>query len=213
MGLEENESGHIGVFLGVLILTLLLPYLSWIELGGGADGVVRTTMRGRSRVLLTQYAVYFLTAVLLFGSICAEDAAKIFGQFGSYGLAEATENISQLDGFLSGCSVGGYLVLIYTLRLLGVAFAALLIMACMYLSRDYLSTVLLCGVLLVIPNLLFMNGFSFMQGYFMNAFLQGEEFLMLFRNGEVGIVLLILLQVGLCVGASFWILRKEVKRR
>lgn len=213
MGLEENESGHIVVFLGVLILTLLLPYLSWIELGGGADGVVRTTMRGRSRVLLTQYAVYFLTAVLLFGSLCAEDAAKIFGQFGGYGLVETTENISQLGGFLSHCSVGGYLVLVYALRLFGVALAALFIMACMYLCRDYLSTVLLCGVLLVIPGLLFMSGFSFMRGYFMNAFLQGEEFLMLFRNGEAGIVLLILLQVGLCVGASFWILRKEVKRR
>lgn len=213
MGLEENESGHIGVFLGVLILILLLPYLSWIELGGGADGVVRTTMRGRSRVLLTQYAVYFLTAVLLFGSLCAEDAAKIFGQFGGYGLAEATENISQLGGFLSGCSIGAYLAVVYALRLLGVALAALLVMACMYLCRDYLSTVLLCGVLLVIPNLLFMNGFSFMRGYFMNAFLQGEEILLLFYHKEVGIILLILLQVGLCVGASFWILRKEVKRR
>lgn len=213
MGLEENESGHIGVFLGVLILILLLPYLSWIELGGGADGVVRTTMRGRSRVLLTQYAVYFLTAVLLFGSLCAEDAAKIFRQFGGYGLAEATENISQLGGFLSGCSIGAYLAVVYALRLLGVALAALLVMACMYLCRDYLSTVLLCGVFLVIPNLLFMNGFSFMRGYFMNALLQGEEFLTLFRNGEVGIILLILLQVGLCVGASYWILRKEVKRR
>lgn len=213
MGLEENESGHIGVFLGVLILILLLPYLSWIELGGGADGVVRTTMRGRSRVLLTQYAVYFLTAGLLFGSLCAEDAAKIFGQFGGYGLAEATENISQLGGFLSGCSVGGYLAVVYALRLLGVALAALLVMACMYLCRDYLSTVLLCGVLLVIPNLLFMNGFSFMRGYFMNALLQGEEILLLFYHKEVGIILLILLQVGLCVGASFGILRKEVKRR
>lgn len=213
MGLEENESGHIGVFLGVLILILLLPYLSWIELGGGADGVVRTTMRGRSRVLLTQYVVYFLTAVLLFGSICAEDAAKIFGQFGGYGLAEATENISQLGGFLSGCSIGAYLAVVYALRLLGVALAALLVMACMYLCRDYLSTVLLCGVLLVIPNLLFMNGFSFMRGYFMNALLQGEEILLLFYHKEVGIILLILLQVGLCVGASFGILRKEVKRR
>lgn len=213
MGFEENESGHIGVFLGVLILTLLLPYLSWIELGGGADGVVRTTMRGRSRVLLTQYAVYFLTAVLLFGSICAEDAAKIFGQFGIYGIAETAENISQLGGFLPHCSVGGYLVIVYVLRLLGVALAALFIMACMYLCRDYLSAVLLCGGLLVIPGLLFVNGFSFMRGYFVNAFLQGEEFLMLFRNREVGTILLILLQVGLCVGVSFWILRKEVKRR
>lgn len=213
MGIEENESGRIGVFLGILILTLLLPYLSWIELSGGADELVRTTMQGRGRLLLTQYAVYFLAAVLLFGSICAEDAVKIFGQFGSYGMTQSAGNISQLGGFLSGCSVGGYLIIVYALRMLGAALATLLAMACMYRCRDYLSTVLMCGIFLVIPDMLFMNGFSFMRGYFMNAFLQGEEFLMLICHREIGAILLILLQTSLCIGVSFRILRKEVKRR
>lgn len=213
MGLAENESGHINVFLGLLILTLILPFLSRIELSGGADGLVRTTAGGRSRLLKLQYAVYFLVAALLFGSICVEDAAEIFGQFGCYGMSQGAGNIRQLDGFLSGCSVGVYLLIIYIIRLIGVAMAALFAMACLYRCRDYLSAVLLCGVFLVIPDLLFVNGFSFMRGYFVNALLHGEECLLLTQNGKFGTILLVLLQMGLCIGWSFRTLRKEVKRR
>jgi len=213
MGLAENQSGHIKVFLGLLILTLLLPFLSWIELSGGADGLVRTTAGGRSRLLKLQYAVCFLVAVLLFGSICAEDAAEIFRQFGSYGMWQAAGNIRQLGGFLADCSLGVYLMLVCVIRLLGVAMAALFAMACLYRCRDYQSAVLLCGMFLVIPELLFMNGFSFMRGYFMNALLQGEECLLLIHNRNFGTILLILLQTGLCTGWSLMVLGKEVNRR
>lgn len=213
IGLKENESGRIGVFLGILILTILLPYLSWIELDGGADKLIRTTIRGRGRALRTQYAAYLLTAVLLFGSICMEDVFKILGQFGSYGIAQAAGNISQFAGPLSSGSIAGCLVLIYVFRLLGTALTVLLAMACLYRCRDYLTAVLLCGIFLVLPHILFMNGFSFMRGYFMNALLQGEELLLLISRGEVGAILLIVLQAGLCVGVSLGILRKEVKRQ
>ena len=213
MGLAENESGHINVFLGLLILTLILPFLSWIDLSGGADGLVRTTAGGRSRLLKLQYAVCFLVAALLFGSVSAEDAAEILRQYGSCGLLQAAGNISQLEGFLSGCSVGAYLLLVYVIRLLGVATAALFSMACLYRCRDYLSAVLMYGMFLVLPDLLFMNGFSFMKGYFINALLHGEECLLMIRDGEAVTILLVLLQMGLCIGWSFGILRKEVKRR
>lgn len=213
LGLKENDSGRIGVFLGILLLATLLPYLSWIELGGGADQLIRTAMGGRGRALLAQYAAYFLTAVLLFGSICAEDAAKILGQFGSYGITQNVGNISQFEGFFSDSSIAGCLVLIYIFRLLGTALAVLLAQALLYRSRDYLNTVLLCGIFLVLPHILFMNGFSFMRGYFMNALLQGEEFLLMIGRGEIGTILLILLQAGLCVGVSLGILRKEVNCR
>lgn len=213
MGLADNQSGHINVFLGLLILTLILPFLSWIDLSGGADGLIRTTAGGRSRLLKLQYAVCLLVAFLLFGSVCAEDAAEILRQYGSYGILQAAGNISQLGGFLSDFSVGAYLLLIYAVRLLGAATAALFSMACLYRSRDYLSAVLMYGMFLVLPDLLFMNGFSFMKGYFMNALLHGEEFLLLIRDGEAVTVLLVLLQMCLCAGWSFGVLRKEVNRR
>ena len=213
MGLAENESGHNNVFLGLLTLTLILPFLSWIELSGGADGLLRTTAGGRSRLLKLQYVVCLLVAVLLFGSVCAEDAAEVLGQYGSYGILQSAGNISQLGGFLSGCSVGGYLMLVYVVRLLGVATAALFSMACLYRCRDYMSAVLLYGLFLVLPELLFINGFSFMKGYFLNALLQGEECLLMIRNGEAAALLLILLQMCLCAGWSFGILRREANRR
>lgn len=213
LGIEENESGRVAVFLSILFLTLFLPALSWIELGGGADGLIRTTVRGRSRLLGMQYLVYFVIAAALFGCVCVEDMAKIFEQFGNYGLVQAAGNISRLDGFLSGCNVGVCLIFVYAIRLFGVALVTLFVMACMYRCRDYLSTVFLCGAFFVIPYVLFMKGFSFMKGYFVNAFLLGEEFLGLIRQGRTGMICLIILQVGLCIGWSLRVLRKEVKRR
>lgn len=213
LGLKENESGRTGVFLSILLMTILLPYLSWVELGGGADELVRTARGGRGRALRTQYAVYFLLAVLIFGSICAEDTAVILRQFGSYGMTQAAGNMSQFEGLLSGSSIAGCLVLIFVLRLLGTALAVLLAQALLYRCRDYLKAVLLCGILLVLPCLLFMSEISFMSGYFMNAFLQGDIFLLMISRGEIGSILSVLLQTVLCVGAALGILRKEVKRR
>lgn len=121
--------------------------------------------------------------------------------------------MSQFEGLLSGSSIAGCLVLIFVLRLLGTALAVLLAQALLYRCRDYLKAVLLCGILLVLPCLLFMSEISFMSGYFMNAFLQGDIFLLMISRGEIGSILSVLLQTVLCVGAALGILRKEVKRR
>ena len=213
LGVEENKPGRRAVFFGILLLTLLLPALSWIELGGGADGLVRTTARGRGRLLWVQYGVSFTAAVVLLGCVCGEDTAKTFEQFGSWGLTQTAGNISRLEGFLSGCSLWLLLAIIWFVRLLGCGAAALFAMACMYRCRDYLSTVFLFGGFLAVPYVLFMQGFSFMRGYFLNALLSGEEFLSLIRQGRGGTIVLLFLQLGVCVVWSLGILRKEVKRR
>ncbi|MGN1158900.1 MAG: hypothetical protein ACI4SE_01770 [Lachnospiraceae bacterium] len=210
-GIRQNEKSSTGILIGMLLLAIILPWFSWIEFRQGAITLVRTTEHGRLRRLFTQFGGYCVIAILIMGSVYLGDMISIFKQFGTYGLDQGLANMNGVQDITFPFSIGFYLLLIQMIRVFGIILLVLLTGAVMYLCRDYLKAALICCVFTVLPYLLFLNGFDFFNGYFLNAFLQGNELLLLIWNGETGKLIFILIQTLACLLASFKVLKREVK--
>ena len=209
-GIRQNSRSRTGLLLMIILLALLMPWFFWIEFKRGAADLMRTTAHGRRRRIFTQYACCYLLILLLSTSAYAGNLFDLFRQFGTYGLDQKLSNIAQMQSFPISMNVGTYLFVMQLIRAFGIALTLMMAMALMHLCRDYLKTTLLCCVLMIFPYLLYMNGFTFMNGYFLNAFLTGNEFLLLIQGKALGKLTLIVLQTLLCLGLSGAVLKKEV---
>lgn len=209
-GYSTYSDARLGGMIGVLLLSLLIPFCAWIEFGRGAVTLMRTTVYGREKLLKKQYTAYLLLAVALMACIYIGETIAVVQRFGAYGLLQDIRNIEMLYP-LRGC-IAIWLFLLQLTRLFGAALIVLLFMAVTCLSRDYLKAVLICLVAAGLPYLLFMNGITFMNGYFLNALIRSEEMLMMFRQGEVGKLLTILAQGVICLTGCVAVLKREVKR-
>ncbi|MCM1105145.1 MAG: hypothetical protein NC409_13700 [Clostridium sp.] len=212
-GFLENGRGRTGLLLLVILLALLTPWFFWIEFKRGAADLMRTTAHGRCRRIVTQYGCCYLLLFLLAAFAYAGECYSVFRQFGTYGLDQTISNIAEMASFPVSVRIGVYLFFVQVIRAFGLALTLLMAMALMYLCRDYLKTTLLCCVLTVLPYLLYMNGFSFMNGYFLNAFLTGNELLLLIQDEASGKLILIAVQTLACLGLSAAVLKKEVGQR
>lgn len=209
-GIREHDSDQTGLLLHIILLSLLMPWFFWIEFKQGAAALMRTTAHGRRRRIFTQYACCYILILLMSASVYAGNMFHLFRQFGSYGLDQKLSNIAEMQSFPVSMNVGTYLFLMQLIRAFGLALALAAAMTLMYLCRDYLKTALLCCVLMIFPYLLYMNGFTFMNGYFLNAFLTGNTFLLIIQNRETGKLILIAVQTLLCLGSAAAVLKREV---
>lgn len=212
-GFKEHDKGGISLLLLIILIALVTPWFFWIEFNRGAAELMQTTVHGRARRILTQYGCCYILIFFMAAFAYAGECYSIFRQFGTYGLDQSISNIAEMGSFPVPVSIGACLIFVQLIRALGLAFVLLMAMALMHLCRDYLKTALLCCVLMVLPYLLYRNGFLFMNGYFLNAFLTGNELLLLIQNKEAGKLILIAVQAFACLGLSAAVIKKEVGQK
>lgn len=208
-GKLDDTRTNVGIFAGILLLCLLNPYFVWIEMKNNAVDLVRTTANGRGRLLIRQYFCYAVMTALSFSGIYAGNLLTVFRQFGSYGLTQSMDNIPALSDTMQGDCVLSGLLWIAFFRLIGILLCTLCAMAIMYLCRDYLKGALLCGVCFLFPYVLYISGFQFMDGYFLNAFLQGGSLYLFIQEGRFDKIVLILLQTLALSVLAIRVLRRE----
>lgn len=199
LGASHNAKGDMGVLATAIILSIFLPYFSWAEYRKGAADLVRTSPRGRQTLMRVQFRVYLLITALPLFILYAEDAARILRQFGTYGIFQDMANLDAFAAHFHGWRLWEVLALIGVLRLFGIALAVLISVRAMAFFKDYLKTVLFCGLVIVLPCILRLLGLSFLKGYFFNALLWGNE-LFIFRNNEnLSAIFAVLLQCAALV--------------
>lgn len=213
--LRVNHDRHsdIGILVITIILSIFIPCFCWVEYRRGAAELVRTTAYGRSRLRAMQYGVYLFLATLMVSCIYGGDTMRFLRQFGFYGLNEGLDNLEVFSQALPDWSLGTVLFFIWFLRFVGVAFAVLIVVSVMHTCKDYLKTVLTCSIVIALPCFLYLLGFSFLKGYFLNSLLWGNEILLLWRDENVVTLFVILLQGSSCLFVCGAMMKKEAKRR
>ncbi|MGN1160048.1 MAG: hypothetical protein ACI4SE_07600 [Lachnospiraceae bacterium] len=208
-GEKEDQKASIGILAGIFVIVLIIPCFVWIEMEKEASNLVRTTEKGRKKLLKAQYAGYYILILVLFAGVYFGDMTCIFRQFGTYGLDQKMRNIDGLTGLFQERSIAFGLLLIALIRMVGLALCVLIGMAIMYISRDYLKGMAVCGICFLLPYVIYINRFEFMKLYFLNSFLTGNVLFNLIQKGETGRLLFVLGQTFAVAGAALAILRKE----
>ncbi len=199
LGPNQDARSNAGVLAAAIFLTVFLPCFSWTEYKKGAYMLVNTTPRGRHRLTRTRFFVYFLMTAVPASALYAGDTVRILRQFGGYGIFQGMENLEMFAEHFQGWFLWEALALTWILRFLGIALAILISTRAMAFFRDYLKTVLFSGIVILLPCVLRLLGFSFLKGYFMNALLWGSELLVFQIRGNLSAIFIVLLQCAALV--------------
>lgn len=117
---------------------------------------LRSLMKGRNRLLCTKLAIIVLTAPVLVLSVFAAQFYQIADAVGFHNLEAAAQSIELLRDVPFSISIGGYLLLVYAIRVFSAMLAGSLIMLISKLSPNRISAICIATALLVVPAILYM---------------------------------------------------------
>lgn len=142
-------------------------------------GLLHSTVKGERQVPARKYLLCAVFSVLVGVAVYLPDFLQVTKQYEVHGYSYPAVSLPWLMQYGEGVSVGGYLVLLYTVRLLLCPVAVVFIMAVAERLKSFVYTFFACGAVVVCIPLLTMLNPSWtvlaypLHGIYGNPLLQG----------------------------------------
>ena len=160
-------------------------------------GLLHSTVKGEKQVPIRKYLICASFSVLVGVAVYLPDFLQVTRQYEVHGYSYPAVSLPWLMQYGEGISIGGYLMLLYAVRLLLCPVTVVFIMVAAERLKSFVYTFFACGAVLVCIPLLTMLNPSWtvlaypLYGIYGNPLLQGEWFgiFVYFGLVTVGIIL------------------------
>ena len=187
----SNELIQISIFIACLIVLLTLYMAEEYETD--MINIIKTTVNGRDNLISTKIILGLLTTIIMYIISFLPSLLMVNQLYPLNNLSAPLSSISSMDYVMPdlSISIGGYLSIIYIIRFVAAVCTFLLsyIVACK-LERSNVAIALLTTVT-VVPLLLRMLGFEWVDHVSLNAFYSGNILFNLIENSYAIIALII----------------------
>ncbi len=155
-----------------LLLVLILSYSYCSEYRNDAYMLLLSSPNGRVRTFVCKM---FPAAVVTLSFLLIFDGSRIYNVLNAWGTAQITSPAESME-HLAGISIPLIAYLIFTElgRFVGMMIAAVLIFALSVKIKKYPVTVIMSAAFLVVPPILSVIGFEFMDYFLLNPLLTGN---------------------------------------
>lgn len=140
--------GLIGLFSGLVACEKESNMTVWLH----------TLFNGRGRLALTKIAIIAVTVPVLVLAVSAAQLYQVAEAIGFNDLSATAQSIALFRDFAFPISIGGYLLLVYALRILFAFLIGLAVLLTSYFSPNRVMTLFTSFMLLVVPMVLALAG-------------------------------------------------------
>lgn len=171
LGIYPDNHFNISHLIFILgMITCIAPIYS-IENTVGANHMIRPTLKGRKHSLLTRMTLGFFITLILFIIVYIPGIITILSNYGTSGIHAPMISLSGYHNFPLSLSINKFIGFLYGIRFLFAFIMMNVILGISYLSPNVTSAFVISSGLFVIPFVIALLGFSFVQAVFFNPFL------------------------------------------
>ena len=154
-GTAAQNNQHRAAIIAILALTLLLGGCMAYERRSNMTPLSRSTIRGRGMLLSRKILLSVIVSVAVWAVVYGREVYTLIAKFDIREWDIAVQNLSMLTEFPIHCSIRGWLIFLYSYRLLVLICGAMIVLLISSLvKRIELAYVAACGVMLL-PSVLY----------------------------------------------------------
>ena len=174
-GANGDYSGDLGQgIILALILTICIAPVFASEYTKGTINLISPTLFGRRETMFYRGVLCVLIAITAACAVFLPNLITTLRLYGTSGLSAPLQSIQELSNFPLHLSIGGYLVLLYVIRLLASIAITFAMLGLSVLCRNVVAAMAAGLVIFVLPCAVSLLGGRFMDTWLFNPFLSGN---------------------------------------
>ena len=210
LGVMKNEDMNFAHLIFLISLIACAAPVYAAENTFAARRLLMTTARGRLHSLYRRLGTAAVVTGLLYIAAYLPGLVNILESYGTRGIEAPIQSISRYHEFPLPLSIGGFLCLLYAVRLLAALIMLMLVLCISYYSRNTATALSLASAIFLVPYVIKLLGLDFVSPILWNPNIIVCEYFMDTAASD-GRKYILIFNLVVIAAMSFYIIRKTYR--
>ena len=163
LGIMKNENLSFSHLIFLISLIACAAPIYATENTFGAKRLLMTTPKGRLHSLYRRFGIGAIVTTILFIAAYLPGVVNILESYGTGGIEAPIQSISRYHDLPFTISIGGFICLIYGIRLLAALLMLMLVLCMSYFSKNIATALSLASAVFIAPYVMVLLGLDFVS--------------------------------------------------
>lgn len=178
LGIVKNEELGFAHLIFIISLIACAAPIYAAENTFGAKHLLMTTPKGRLNSLYRRLGIGAITVTILFIIAYLPGVVNILESYGTSGIEAPIQSISRYHDLPFSISIGGFICLVYGIRLLAAILMLILVLCMSYYSKSIATALSLASAIFIAPYVMVLLGLDFLSSILWNPNIKVYEYFM-----------------------------------